>query len=88
MDMLACVFCSCLRTSSSSASLCWVNLFKASTRLSVSKCGDLKCLPPCDVGNFCWVIRFSILGFEVSPPICGCWVTELGFEVSPSIVGV
>ena len=26
--------------------VCWVTLFKASIRLSVSKCGGLKCLPP------------------------------------------
>ena len=70
--MLACVFCSCLRTSSSSASVCWVDLFKASTRLSISKCGGLKCLTPCDVGNFCWFIGIDILGFEVSPPIYEC----------------
>ena len=30
-DMLACVFCNCLRTSSSSAGVCWVDLFRAST---------------------------------------------------------
>ena len=53
--------------------------------LSISKCGGLKCLVPCNVGNFWRVIRISILGFEVSPPICGCWVTWLGFEVSPLI---
>ena len=34
---------------------------------------------------FRWVIRISILGFEVSPPICGCWITWLGFKVSPPI---
>ena len=43
--------------------------------------------PPCNVGNFCWVIRVGILGFEVSLPICGCLVIELGFEVSPLIYG-
>ena len=45
-DMLACVFCSCLRTSSSSAGVCCVDLFRASTRLSISKCGGLKRPPP------------------------------------------
>ena len=53
--------------------------------LSIFKCGGLKCLPPCNVGNFCQVIRIGILRFEVSPPICGCWITWLGFEVSPPI---
>ena len=38
--------------------------------------------PPCNVGNFCQVIRIDILRFEVSPPIYGCWVAWLGFEVS------
>ena len=38
---------------------------------------------PCNVDNFCRVIRIGILGFEVSPPICGCWVTWLWFKVSP-----
>ena len=84
-DMLAYVICSCLSTSSSSADVCWVDLFRTSTELSISKYGGLKCLPLCDVGNFCWIIRIGILGFEVSPPICGCQVVELGFEVSPSI---
>ena len=28
-----------------------------------------------------------MLGFEVSPPICGCLVVYLGFEVSPPIYG-
>ena len=83
--MLAYVICSCLSTSSSSANVCWVDLFRTSTELLVSKYGGLKCLPLCDVGNFFWIIRIGILGFEVSPPICGCQVVELGFEVSPSI---
>ena len=51
-DILACVFCSYLRTSFSPTSVCWVDLFSASTGLSISKCGGLKCLPPCDVVNF------------------------------------
>ena len=67
-DMLACVFCNCLRISSFSASVCWVDLFKVSTGLSVSKCGGLKCLPPCDMSNFGWIIRIDVLGLEVSPP--------------------
>ena len=74
-DMLACVFYSCLRTSSSSASVCWVDLSRASTGLSISKYGGLKCLPPCDMGNFGWIIGINVLGFEVSPPICGYQVT-------------
>ena len=45
-DILACVFCSCLRTSSSSAVVSSVDLFRAFTGLSVSKCGGLKCLLP------------------------------------------
>ena len=44
--------------------------------------GGLKCLPPCDVGNFCQGIGISVLGFEVSPPICGCLAILLGFELS------
>ena len=87
-DMLACVFCDYLRTSSSSAGACWVDLFRASTGLSVSKCRGLKCLPPppqCDVGNFCQVIGISVLGFEVPPPIYGCLAILLGFEVPPPI---
>ena len=43
-DMLACVFCNYLMTSSSSVGVCSVDLFRASTELS--KCGGLKCLPP------------------------------------------
>ena len=62
-DMLAYVFCSCLRTSSSSVGVCWVDLFRASIRLSVSKFGGLKCLPPYDVGNFGWIIGTSVFGF-------------------------
>ena len=85
--MLACVFYSCLRISSSLVRVYWVDLFKASTRLLVSKCGGLKCLPPYDVGNFGWIIRISVLGFEVSPPICECLVIYLGFEVSPPTYG-
>ena len=84
-DMLACVFFSCLRTSSSSVGVCWVDLFKASAWLSVSKCGGLKCLPPYDMGNFGWIIGISVLGFEVSPPICEYLVIYLGFEVSPPL---
>ena len=83
--MLACVFFSCLRTSSSLAGVYWVDLFKASTGLSVSKCGGLKCLPPCDVINFCWIVGISVLGFEVSPPIYECLAIYLGFEVSPPV---
>ena len=86
-DMLACVFCSCLRTSSSSASICRVDLFKVYTGLSVSKCRGVKCLPPCDVGNFGWIIGINVLGFKVSLPIYGCLVIFLGFEVSPPIYG-
>ena len=102
-DILACVFCSCLRTSSSSVGANWVDLFRASTRLLVSKCGGLKCLPLYDVGNFCCIIGISVLGFEVSPliyeslaiylgfevspPVCGCLVILLGFEVSPPTCG-
>ena len=74
-DMLAWVFHSCLRTSSSSASVCWVDLFKASIGLLVSKYGGLKC----DVGNFCQVIRISVLGFEVSSPYL--WVFGYLLEV-------
>ena len=44
-DMLAYVFCSCLRTSSSSAGVCWLYLFKASTELFVSKCGGFEVSP-------------------------------------------
>ena len=44
-DMLACVFYSCLRTSSSLPGVCWVDLFRASTGLLVSRYGGLKCLP-------------------------------------------
>ena len=86
-DMLVCIFCSCLRTSSSLAGVCLMDLFRASTGLSVSKCGGLKCLPPCDVGNFDWIIGIHILGFEVSPPIYGCLAIFLGFEVSPTVCG-
>ena len=86
-DILACVFYSCLRTSSSSAGVCWVDLFEASTGLSVSKYGGLKCLPPCDMGNFGWIIGINVLGFEVSPPICGYLVFLLGFEVSSPVYG-
>ena len=85
--MLACVFYSCLRTSSSSAGVYWVDLFKASTGLSVSKCRGLKCLPPCDVANLGWIVGIDVLGFEVSPPTCGCLAIYLGFEVSPPIYG-
>ena len=86
-DMLAYVFCSCLRTSSFSAGVCWVDLFKASTRLLVSKCGGLKCLPSCDVGNFGWIIGINVLGFEMSPPTYMCLAIYLGFEMSPPICG-
>ena len=86
-DMLACVFCYCLRTSSSLASVCWVDLIKASTRLLVSKCGGLKCLPLCDEGNFGWIIGIGVLGFEVSSPICRCLAIFLGFEVPPLVCG-
>ena len=35
--------------------VCWVDLFKASIGLSVSRCGCLKCLPPyVGVGSFNW----------------------------------
>ena len=44
-DILACVSCSCLRTSSFSVGVCWMALFKASIGFFVSKCGGLKCLP-------------------------------------------
>lgn len=71
--MLACVLCSCLRTS---------------TGLSISKCGGLKCLPPpCDARNFGWIIGIDVLGFEVFPPTCGCLAIYLGFEVSPPTCG-
>ena len=86
-DMLACVFFSCLRTSSSLAGVYWVDLFKASTGLSVSKCGGLKCLPPCDVGNFCWVIRIGILGFEVSPPFVDVGFPNWGSKCLSPFVG-
>ena len=61
-----------------------------SVGLSVFKCGGLKCpfLPPPPLviwAIFVWVIRIGILGFEVSPLICGCWVIELEFEVSPPV---
>ena len=48
-----------------------MDLFKASIGLSVSKCGGLKCLPSCDVGNFCWVNRVGILGLKCLPPFMG-----------------
>ena len=41
--------------------------------------------PPCNMGNFYWVISIGILGFKMSPLICRCWVTWLGFEVFPHI---
>ena len=102
-NMLACVFCNCLRTLSSSLGVCWVALFKASIVLFVSRCGGLKCLPPrvmweifdgsfdsvswglkclplyVDVGSFDRGLKFlhmwmldHLMGFEVSPSICGC----------------
>ena len=40
-----------------------------------------------DMGNFSWIIGVNVLGFEVSPPTCGCLVVLLGFEVSPSVCG-
>ena len=43
--------------------------------------------PPYDVGNFGWIIGIDVLGFEMSPPICGCLVILLGFEVSPPVCG-
>ena len=39
------------------------------------------------MGNFGWIIGIDVLGFEVSPPICGCLVILLGFEVSPPVCG-
>ena len=53
----------------------------------VFKCGSLKYLPPYDVGNFGRIMGISVLGFEVSPPVCGCLAILLGFEVTPPICG-
>ena len=102
-DILASIFCNCLRNLSSSLGVCWVALFKASIRLFASKCRGWSVSYPYDKGNFCWVIQDGVLGFKVSPLICGCWaiwlgseastpvhrywVVWLGFEVSPPIYG-
>ena len=85
-DMLACVFCSCLGASSSLANVCWVDLFKASIRLSVSKCGGLKCLPPFVI----WAIFVGSLGSEswglkCLPPFEDVGLLNWGQGVSPRL---
>ena len=86
--MLACVFYSCLRTSSSLVCVCWVNLFKASTRLSVSKCGGLKCLPFCDMSNFCRSLGSASWGLKCLPQFVGVWLFTRGLKCLPPFVGV
>ena len=83
-DILACVFCNCLKTSSSSAGVCWMDLFKASIGLLVSKCGGFEVSPSiyrCLTILLGFEVFFPIygrlvcyLGFEVFSPICRCWV--------------
>ena len=81
-DILAYVFYSCLRTSSSSAGVCWVDLFKASIRLSVFKCWGLKCLPPfVDVWLFTW-------GLKYLPPFMDIWLSSWGLKCLPSFVDI
>ena len=87
-DMLACVFYSCLRTSSSSAGVYWVDLFKASTGLSVSKCGGLKCLPLCDVANLGWIIGIDAWGLKCLPPLVGVWLFTWGLKCLPPFMDV
>ena len=59
--------------------------------LSISKYGGLKCLPPpppYDVGNFCWVIQVSVLGFEVSPPFYDVGPFDWGSNCLWPFVGI
>ena len=67
-DMLPCVFCSCLRTSSSSVGVCWVDLFKASNGLLVSKYRGLKCLPLVIWAIFARSLESVSWGLKCLPP--------------------
>ena len=40
------------------------------------------------MGNFGWIIRIGVLGFEVSLPICGCLAIFSGLKCLPPFVGV
>ena len=97
-DILACVFCSCLRTSSSLTRVCWVDLIKASMGLSVSKCRGLKCLPPfVNVWLFTWGLMCLLpfvdvwlftWGLMCLPPFVDVWLLFWGLMCLPTFVDV
>ena len=86
--MFACSFYSYLRTSSSSFGVCGAAMFKASTKLFVSKMWGFEVSPHCDVGNFLWFTWFNILGFEVSTPYVDVESSKWGMKFLPPYVGV
>ena len=88
-DMLVCVFCNYLRTSSSSAGVCWVDPFRASTRFSVSKCEGLKCLPPLAMwAIFVWSLGSVFQGLKCLPLIVGVWLFTWGLKCLPPFTDV
>ena len=87
--MLVCVFCNYLRTSSSSAGVCWVDPFRASTRFSVSKCEGLKCLPPLAMwAIFVWSLGSVFQGLKCLPLIVGVWLFTWGLKCLPPFAGI
>ena len=61
---------------------CWVDLFKASIGLSVSRCGCLKCLPPyVDVGSFNW-------GSKCLPLYVVAWLLDWDLKCLPLFMDV
>ena len=85
--MLACVFFSCLRTSSSSIGVYWVDLFKASTGLSVSKCGGLKCLPLVMYAIFVRSLGSVSWGLKCLPPFVDVGFPNWGSKCLSPFVG-